>query len=310
MDAAATYWLIDLENTGPRWTSAAGLFVPGDTAVIFWSDKTRSDWPLGSLPDVPDLRYIFTKCGNGTPNAMDFQICAWLGRTSREFPDARFVILSGDKGYAPLESFMGRFYGTDVSLLDPNGTGAPGHEKNDAAVRMKYDELLRQSGMSDPDDRRVMAGILMCSMRLPQNRRKLDTRNRLCTKYGAQDGNLRYNAARDVITQIAQNGPWPAPAPMPAPEPADTPAPASAAKLPTSDMINRALSGAGVMLKTGQVAKAQEALARAAACPGRKAAGEQLDAAARTIFRGPYQAKARLALRELMHDIRPDVPVL
>lgn len=308
MDAAATYWLIDLENTGPRWASAAGLFVPGDTAVIFWSDKTRSDWPLDSLPDVPDLRYIFIKCGNGTPNAMDFQLCAWLGRTSREFPDARFVILSGDKGYAPLESFMGRFYGTDVSLLDPNGAGAPGHEKNDATVRMEYDELLRQSGMSDPDDRRVMAGILMCSMRLPQNRRKLDTRNRLCTKYGSQDGNLRYNAARDVIARIALEGPWPDAAPVPAPAAAKKTAPAL--KMPTADKINRTLSKSGVMLKTGQVAKAQEALARAAACPDGKIAGEQLDASAKTIFQGPYRSKAVLAMRELIREIRPDMPAL
>lgn len=52
MPDGPVYWLVDLENTGSRWASAANLFRTGDTVVFFWSGKS-CDVAMKSLPDAP-----------------------------------------------------------------------------------------------------------------------------------------------------------------------------------------------------------------------------------------------------------------
>lgn len=112
------YWLVDLENTGSRWTSAANLFRSGDTVVFFWSSKS-CDVAMKALPNAPWLRYMFVQCSNGTLNALDFQLCAWLGHMSAQEPGTSFAILSFDHGYKPLEQFMDYCFNTRVILVDP-----------------------------------------------------------------------------------------------------------------------------------------------------------------------------------------------
>lgn len=118
------YWLVDLENTGSRWTSAANLFRSGDTVVFFWSSKS-CDVAMKALPNAPWLRYMFVQCSNGTLNALDFQLCAWLGHMSTQEPGTSFAILSFDHGYKPLEQFMDYCFNTRVILVDP--TSEPHH---------------------------------------------------------------------------------------------------------------------------------------------------------------------------------------
>lgn len=274
--------------------------------AIFWSEKA-CNLDMKSLPALPGLSYMFVECENSSPNAMDFQICAWLGRMSVTNPDTDFTILSGDKGYAPLTPFMSYQFGVTAYLADPMQTAsqtspAPA-ELN--PVRSVYESKLGDAGMTDPDDLRILSAILMQSMKLPQNRRKLDTRNRLCTKYGAQEGNLRYNAVKDIIKDIAEHGPYPDDLITPA----AAPVVANSKKqlnIPTTNDVNKALSQGGVTLKTGQVAKAMAALLKAQTAKDINAARNIINTAMNQTFGASYRVKAYNAIIPFLRQIRDD----
>ena len=114
-----TCWLIDLENVGKAWTEILDKAKPGDTVAVFWSNQA-AEWSLyyWNLSQIPDIRFMFPQCETGTHNALDFQLTAWLGRMSVLDPDARFVIVSGDRGYRPLRDFLGK-RGIPVAFFDP-----------------------------------------------------------------------------------------------------------------------------------------------------------------------------------------------
>lgn len=300
-----TVWLVDLENTGSRWAKAARLFQPGDTVVMFWSGKS-------CVPDPKEMRaaegvdYRFVECSNGTPNAMDFQLTAWLGMATEKTPSCGFVILSSDHGYAPLEAFF-RKYGRDVTLLDPDAAeeaaGDRGRaEPTQAPAKGRQEPEQAQSRTADPtreeyirrladigingDDARIMSAVLMQSMRLPQNMRKLDTRNRLTNRYGAKDGNARYNAVKGLVHDIAANGPWPK---------------SDEIKTTVAD-VNVALGKAGIMLRTGVSQKCLNAVKIAASCPAGKERADSLKKSLSRIFANKQCEKAFAALSKFVPD--------
>lgn len=285
--APRTCWLVDLENTGGRWEKASRLFQPGDLVAMFWSDKSCMP-DVKAMSAVPDVKFLFFECSNGTPNAMDFQLSAWLGRAAAMEPDADFVILSGDKGYEPLQSFLSKF-GTVLELVEPDQAEAAapgstdGHDMHDP-VRAAYIEKLKAAGVEDRDDVRILSAILMQSMKLPQNMRKLDTRNRLTNRYGAQDGNLRYNAIKDIVHDIAANGPWPE----------------QECQAVTSNDVNNALAKAKIPLKTGMTPKSVNAIKIASACAGSGAMRQSLEKSISRIFPLDYRKKAFDALSQFL----------
>lgn len=300
-----TVWLVDLENTGSRWAKAARLFQPGDAVVMFWSGKS-------CVPDPKDMRsaegvdYRFVECSNGTPNAMDFQLTAWLGMAAEKTPSCGFVILSSDHGYKPLEAFF-RKYGRDVTLLDPDAAEEAAGDKDraepaQAPAKGRQEPEQAQSRTADPtreeyirrladigingDDARIMSAVLMQSMRLPQNMRKLDTRNRLTNRYGAKDGNARYNAVKGLVHDIAANGPWPK---------------SDEIKTTVAD-INVALGKAGIMLRTGVSQKCLNAVKIAASCPAGKERADSLKKSLSRIFSNTQCEKAFAALSKFVPD--------
>lgn len=296
---ARTAWLVDLENTGGRWALASRLFRPGDLVAMFWSGKSCTP-DLKAMSAVPGVDYEFLECESGTPNAMDFQLAAWLGRISVLEPGADFVILAKDHGYGPLRPFFRRL-GVSVQLLDPeDAASVPEIEPENpvpadlakiaSPVKSAYIEKLRAAGVTDPDDLRITSAILMQSMRLPRNMRKLDARNRLTNRYGAAEGNLRYNAIRHVVHDIADNGPWPE-RNIPGAAPND---------------VNTALSKAGIVLKTGQVGKAVNALNIAAACGDAEAAKKSLRSSISRIFAPGCHQKAMSALSPFLPEQEPE----
>lgn len=293
-----TVWLVDLENTGSRCAKAARLFQPGDTVAMFWSGKS-------CVPDPKEMRaaegvdYQFVECSNGTPNAMDFQLTAWLGMAAEKTPSCGFVILSSDHGYTPLEAFF-RKYGRDVTLLDPDAAVDALPDKRSAPmpnaptqaprqlvdpVRAEYIRRLESEGL-DPDSVRVVSAILMQSMRLPQNMRKLDARNRLTNRYGAKDGNARYNAVKGLVHDIAANGPWPK---------------SDEIKTTVAD-VNVALGKAGIMLRTGVSQKCLNAVKIAASCPAGKERADSLKKSLSRIFSNTQCEKAFAALSKFVPD--------
>lgn len=272
--APRTY-LIDVENVQAWWTTLLPACRPGDEMVLFVSDKTgRIDPLVLGGPCAKGVKFSFAACENGLPNAMDFQLVAELGRLSVLEPDREFVIISGDNGFRSVVKFMAD-RGVSVECAGPSDPGAatPAGNATGTAqdVKAVYEQMLREAGAGNADERHVVAAILYQAMLKPPQRRKVDVLNRLRNRWGAAEGQEKYNAIKDVVWKIAANGPWPekdaAPAPAqpaakkPAPKPANKPMPSNAA-------LNSALSKV-VTMREGYVAKCSEAIkaARAAQDP-------------------------------------------
>lgn len=289
--ASRTYWLVDLENTHSRWTLASGQFQAGDIVVLFWS-PSASKVPLEDVSEHDQVSYKFIKCFNGSHDALDFQLSAWLGRMSILDPSARFVIMSGDHGYEPLVKFLAKAH-VDAALTDPStfatdmtpAVPEPAGDASMDSIWLSYHDKLMAFGVSDPQELSAMSDILYISMQLPQNKRKLGVRNRMMARYGTQEGNLRYNALKELIHEIANDGPYP--------EPGNT---VTTSSLDTHRM-NVALGQAGITLKTGQAAKAVKAVAEAMRA---KSPNDVIYKAVGDIFDKADHQKANRVLRSFL----------
>lgn len=95
------FYLIDYENIQP---DSVGLLRPGTCRFKVFLGQNQSKLPLELLqalqPFGADVDYLRIN-GNG-PNAVDFHIAFYIGRLTREYPDASFCIVSRDTGFDPL----------------------------------------------------------------------------------------------------------------------------------------------------------------------------------------------------------------
>ena len=251
-----TRWLVDLENVGSRWREVLDMAAPGDAVHLFYSYKTVkiSIQDLGPA-SARGLGFEFHECRNGMPNAMDFQIMCALGMLAAGHPDDGYVLFTADKGFSSVLEYMAD-RGVDVRCTapgmhadeePPETTQPPMNE--DTEPRTVYRTMLRDAGLKS-DDVRVMTAILMESMKLPANRRKLDCRNRMLKRWGNADGTAMYQKLKDVVHEIANNGPWPDKTSM------------SAAN-PTAENVTAAMSAVDLEPPDGLAGKVMDMIAAA-----------------------------------------------
>lgn len=216
-----TRWLVDLENVGSRWREVLDMAAPGDAVHLFYSHKTVkiSIQDLGPA-SARGVGFEFHECRNGMPNAMDFQIMCALGMLAAGHPGDGYILFTADKGFSSVLGYMAD-RGVDVRCAAPGmrvdgeppeepspGPRAAADADEDTEPRAVYRAMLRDAGLKS-DDVRVMTAILMESMKLPANRRKLDCRNRMLKRWGNAGGTAMYQKLKDVVHEIANNGPWP-----------------------------------------------------------------------------------------------------
>lgn len=316
-----TYYLVDTENVGRSWSRQALAAGEGDVFILFYSRNTGPvHLELFGPGCLKGASFRFIECRTG-PNAMDFQLCTELGSAVANDPDASYVILSGDKGYDPVVAYWQdrnvqvrrrnpALSGTDDVQEadvpdagqedrlpeDPSGACQDASGGPDAPVKVSvpaaeakaaYRKIFQDHGVQ-AHDLCVYAGITCEAMRMEPSRRRLDACNRFKAKYGADDGLQRYNAMKEIIRDIALNGPYPLPekdagqekapsvpkkdavhsiaagGPSPdAAQPTETDRP-----LPNSNEVNVLLSAkAKIHMETGYVKKSIDAIGKARQSP-------------------------------------------
>lgn len=94
-----THVLVDWENVQPRESDLRTL-VPDVTDVwIFHGPNQKVDPDsYGSFGS----RATAVKIARGGKNALDFHLSFYMGYIASRHPDARFVVMSNDKGYGPM----------------------------------------------------------------------------------------------------------------------------------------------------------------------------------------------------------------
>lgn len=191
------YWLIDLENTGRTWTRIIDRLSPGDTVAVFWSGQA-SKWTVdyGTLSQIPDAGFVFLECETGKPNAMDFQLAAWLGRMSALDPGARFVVVSGDQGYRPLRGFLGRL-GVPVAFFDPK---AESPEKPPAPAAVPKEPAPRAEPRPVPSVEEVRRALAAAGIPVKPNQAE-----RSVAALKALSGSEPTGRARQILNETVVN---------------------------------------------------------------------------------------------------------
>lgn len=199
------------------WAPIAAEASKGDVFLLFYSERTCTmDLAMFGPGSAAGAHFRFIECATG-PNAMDFQISTELGRCVATWPDGKFAIVSRDGGYDAVVSYWKK-QGVDIRRIAPVH-GAPIADPNNGGatyidplpdIRAKYMSLLREAGVAE-GDMRVYSGILIASMRLPRNERKMNAFTRFKQRYGAADGIARYRTVKGTVDRICAEGPFPPP---------------------------------------------------------------------------------------------------
>ena len=231
------YYLVDTENVATRWTQCAEKAEPGDMFILFYSKNVGAvSMGLFGPACLRGIRFDFVECHVG-PNALDFQLATELGRLVALHPEAGFSIVSRDAGFDPVVKYW-RDRGVGISREGPAVGPAAKPEVSRAAADSQADPVPGQPAGPVPDqpenpaaphvhtaqheyqkrlqavglagsDLHVAMGIITAAMRQPAKRRRIDACNRFRQRYGTQDGLSRYNALKELIADIAANGPFP-----------------------------------------------------------------------------------------------------
>lgn len=102
------FYFVDTENIGKRFLPGAEKLTSEDTVVLFHY-KNGPQTPMEVLSALSKCKASIIKkeMGTHTKNAMDFQICTFLGMIVGKYQNnAEYYILSEDKGYGAAIEFI------------------------------------------------------------------------------------------------------------------------------------------------------------------------------------------------------------
>ena len=100
-------YMVDSENVGTKWIPYLKENIKKtDRVFLFYTDKSPTI-PCGKLNDLTLFIHQIQSihCYNKTANALDFQLCSYLGYLIRGGSKSSYCILTNDKGFDAAVSF-------------------------------------------------------------------------------------------------------------------------------------------------------------------------------------------------------------
>lgn len=100
-------YMVDSENVGTKWIPYLKENIKKtDRVFLFYTDKSPTI-PCGKLNDLTLFIHQIQSihCYNKTANALDFQLCSYLGYLIRGGSKSSYCILINDKGFDAAVSF-------------------------------------------------------------------------------------------------------------------------------------------------------------------------------------------------------------
>ena len=118
------YFLIDYENVRVAGFDGLTGLTENDVVIVFYSvNADKLTFGLHRRMNESKATFQFQKISVGEKNALDFQLCSYLGFLIRDnigedktTNDCRYYIVSNDKAYAVLSDYWKR-KGTDVAIV-------------------------------------------------------------------------------------------------------------------------------------------------------------------------------------------------
>ena len=110
-------YLVDTENVGGKWLALLEQLRENDFVLLLYTEHS----PKFSFDDFVYMsqytdRLRLVSCFNGSPNALDFQLCAMAGYLCQKYPDREYIVVSSDGGYDSMIHFLS-VYGYSIRRL-------------------------------------------------------------------------------------------------------------------------------------------------------------------------------------------------
>lgn len=108
-------FLVDMENVH-KLTNVNKL-TANDKLILFYSDNTPP-MPMDAIKAIVDTNVSFElkRVYLGVKSALDFQLSSYLGYLLATYPEAKFIIISKDKGFEVVRKFWINENKTNIKL--------------------------------------------------------------------------------------------------------------------------------------------------------------------------------------------------
>ena len=108
-------FLVDMENVH-KLTNINKL-TANDKLILFYSDNTPP-MPMDTIRAIvnTNVSLDLKRVHLGVKSALDFQLSSYLGYLLATYPDAKFIIVSKDKGFEVVRNFWMNENKTNVKL--------------------------------------------------------------------------------------------------------------------------------------------------------------------------------------------------
>ena len=199
------YFLIDYENVNVSGFDGLSSLTENDTIVLFYSENANTlTFGLHKRINEAKANIEFQKVSVETKNALDFQLCSYLGylirdKMSDESEKNDYYIVSNDQGYSILPDYWKR-KGINVIIVS--------NLKKDS---VKTNTLVKQAVLISPPDNKLsemetkLKTVLMNKEDISEavkiintSKTKVEVNNNLCKKFQSKGGAI-YKAIKSLI---------------------------------------------------------------------------------------------------------------
>ena len=205
-------YLIDSENVGMAWTHLLDSVGKQDKIYLFYTcnSPTIKMSQLQKLFQYRD-KIEMVECYCGTPNALDFQLCAYVGFLAKTAVKTEYIIVSNDTGYDAMVAFMLK-QGRNISRLSCDApkkvqTLSPKNEiqltieNSKSTPYPKYPDINYSilSSVIKLDSEKDVAKV---GKILHEQKELAEIHTALCKSYGQEKGRSYYVLIKPFLNQI------------------------------------------------------------------------------------------------------------
>ncbi|SLP11765.1 Uncharacterised protein [Klebsiella pneumoniae] len=161
-----TYVMVDYENVQPSVNRFARR--PETHFVIFVGhQQDRVNFDLAAILQPLGERAEYVKIHGTGSNALDFHIALFVGKITQRDPSASFIIMSNDKGYDPV-----------ISYLNANGTQIERQSVSCASetkkVKVSHLPYQKHTSKRESHIKRIIRALNAMSDHAPKDRKALE----------------------------------------------------------------------------------------------------------------------------------------
>ena len=191
------YFLIDYENVNVAGFDGLSNLTAEDVVIVFYTENAETlTFDLHTKINESKAKIQFQKVSAKSKNALDFQLCSYLGYLIRGKIDNsnqnNYYIVSNDSGYAVLSNYW-KQRAVDVKIFR--------NLKNQAAPVQKSTNKSSELEKSLSGIVKNKNDIAEISKILNESKDKIEVHNRLQKKFDSQKAGEIYRATKSLISK-------------------------------------------------------------------------------------------------------------